>query len=411
MPEVASTDSHTEHVSIRERWSRIGWKRSIMVPVSLLCAFRPYVVRGWEWLGEIETARFAFETVLFMKVALVTGLIWWISIAHDWSQLAVPLICFGLLSYLVAGPEPNQVRRFATWHRVLREKWHWIFGAVIILFVLPSFITVPSHRAITSSRVTKRPIPIPRPPETARGAAAAIDKLSELGWTVDHSTNETRFEITNKPLPDMEQSANYLKQLPYRFTVQLQSLSNINGLHYLAGIANLTKLSIGAGAFTDISELRTIEQLQELDISQTPLTGPGIVDAAPLASLTHLDKLVLGSTRITDIGPLASLTRLIALSLTDVPVRNLSALASLLHLKMLDIRDTEASDLSPLEHSNELETLDVGAKQVPDLPRLARLPKLKNLTVIAQSAIDLSSVGVLTLKNRIRRRIGARLAR
>jgi hypothetical protein len=146
--------------------------------------------------------------------------------------------------------------------------------------------------------------PVTNSTVTTEGAASPIDQLSELGWTVDRSTNEIRFEITSKPLPNMEQSASYLRQLPYRFSVQLQSVPNIDGLHYLAGIAHCTKLTIGAGAFTDISELRTITQLQELAITQTPLTGPGIVDVGPLAPLTQLNKLVLGSTRVTHIGPL-----------------------------------------------------------------------------------------------------------
>jgi hypothetical protein len=64
-----------------------------------------------------------------------------------------------------------------------------------------------------------------------------IEKLSELGWTIQPSDTDIQFEINNKPLPDMKESAVYFARLSKPFRLHLQQVPGIAGLHLLAGLA------------------------------------------------------------------------------------------------------------------------------------------------------------------------------
>jgi hypothetical protein len=116
-----------------------------------------------------------------------------------------------------------------------------------------------------------------------RVTQAAVAKLAELGWTVKPGPNSVQFEITSGPLPPMKESATYFERLAKPFNLHLQQVSGLEGLHYLANIPGCTKIEIGAGEFTDISELSGFSHLTKLVIGQLPLNGTGTVDLSPLA--------------------------------------------------------------------------------------------------------------------------------
>jgi len=224
----------------------------------------------------------------------------------------------------------------------------------------------------------------------------AVAHLAELGWAVQPGPAGMVFEIKEKPLPPMEQSAVYFKQLRRPFVLRFQLISGIEGLHYLAGINNLKTLSINAGRFSDISELRNFSNLDSLEISQTPFDSFGILDVTPLASLTNLQKLILGGSKVKDISALQKLTKLVVLNLGDTLVSDISSVAKFSLLQTFDIRGAPAFDMSPLSHCAMLNELEVGAPQLPGIEALANLTHLGKLRIIAQTNIDLSPVWSLS---------------
>jgi hypothetical protein len=221
-----------------------------------------------------------------------------------------------------------------------------------------------------------------------------IGRLSELGWTVKPEAGETLFEISNKRLPDMQESAKYFRLLHRPFHLQLGGVLGIEGLHYLKGTHGCTQIGISAGEFTDLSELGQLDGLTKLVISQTPLSGLSTVDITPLSSLTRLEELNLFGTKVTDVSPLAKLAHLRVLYLKDTPVGDLSPLLALPQLEFLDVTGTRATDLSPLARA-DLKELHIDGKQVPDLPKLTHLKGLTVLNIISQSQVDLSPISVL----------------
>jgi len=173
-------------------------------------------------------------------------------------------------------------------------------------------------------------------PHSSEASAAAIASLAELGWTVKSGLNEIQFQVSGTALPPMEQSAVYFRRLNKPFDLQLGQVIGLNGLHYLSDIPGCTKIEISAGEFTDISELRGFSHLIDLGISQLPLNGYQTVDSAPLASLTNLQVLRLGSTKI----------------------RSTTFLSNLKHIKTLNLGQTLITDISALSDLHSLETLE-----------------------------------------------------
>jgi len=247
-----------------------------------------------------------------------------------------------------------------------------------------------SPEELPSSSVS---IPIPGQPN-GRLDVSPIEKLSDLGWTVKPSPKYVQFEIANKPLPPMRESAASLRQLHKPFRLHFQGVKGIEGLHQLAG-TKCTKVEISAGEFTDISGLLGLTSLTSLIISQTPISGLGIVDLSPVASLSHLRELNLFGTKVTDISSIANLTNLEILNLKETPTRDLSPLSGLVALKSLDITGTSISDLSPLSRLEDLNELGIGGRQIPGLSNLTKLKHLRTIRIIDQANIDLAPVAAL----------------
>ena len=90
--------------------------------------------------------------------------------------------------------------------------------------------------------------------------------------------------------------------------------------------------------FTDLSPLA------ELDLEALTLEDVQVADVSPLADMTTLFHIELGSTQVADIAPLAGLVNLAYLDLSDTPVSDVSPLAELKNLKQLDLSDTQITD-------------------------------------------------------------------
>ncbi|MBI1779037.1 MAG: hypothetical protein HYR63_27180 [Proteobacteria bacterium] len=232
--------------------------------------------------------------------------------------------------------------------------------------------------------------------QTAESDTTTIARLAGLGWAVRPTSDGISFEIAGRSLPPMEESAAFFRMLKRPFSLQLGQMNGIAGLHYLADAPNCTNIVISAGQFTDISELRGFTHLVSLTISQLPLNGSGTVDPAVLSSLTSLQDLRLGMTKIRNADFVAALPHLKVLNLGQTFVDDVSAVAGLASLETLDVRGTRVTDLLPIAQNKNLNDLTIDGMQVPGLSHLRSLANLKKLTIIDQRAIDLSRVGDLT---------------
>lgn len=132
-------------------------------------------------------------------------------------------------------------------------------------------------------------------------------------------------------------------------------------------------------------------------VNQVRLVDSQVTDITPLASLTNLKKLQIGTdpqsleiSQISDLTPLASLTKLERLSIFEIPASDLRPLAGLTNLKDLRLWTHHASDLTPLADLTKLESLFLLNSQASDLTPLAGLTSLKQLIVISPQVSDLT---------------------
>jgi Leucine-rich repeat (LRR) protein len=224
-----------------------------------------------------------------------------------------------------------------------------------------------------------------------------LGSLAELGWGVKDAKDVTTFEIANRSIPDMAESAEYFKALKKHFRLQFQQVPSVAGLRLLAGVENFIEVSIGASDITDLSDLQHLTSLRKLNISQTPFAIRNtVLDISPLASLVNLNTLTLNMSRVADLTPIRGLKKLQVLNIGSTLVRDLTPIAKLKAVKNLDVRDSGVTDMSALAGYSALEELSVGAKQVPVLTSLRELPKLTKLLVIAQVPVDTTPIGTLS---------------
>jgi len=228
-----------------------------------------------------------------------------------------------------------------------------------------------------------------------RVVGSAIDNLATLGWSVktDAKTGMV-FEVSGKPLPNMEKSVIYFRLLNNPFRLFLQQVPRISGLSLLSNVANFAALDIDASDVEDLYELRGLTNLHSLTVSETPLRVSHELDISAISALTNLENLILNSARVGNIESVRGFTKLVNLYVGETWVRDLSPVKNM-KLKSVDVRGSNVTDLSVLETDTALEELRVDEKQVPSLVRLTRLPNLSKLTIIPQAPLNLSPVGGL----------------
>lgn len=159
----------------------------------------------------------------------------------------------------------------------------------------------------------------------------------------------------------------------------------IQDLRPLAVFTNLERLNLERNPISDLTGLSSLTKLKELNLNYNLIS-----DLSPLSSLTNLEKLSLYSqesaeiywqaseeerqypleSNLRDITPLASMTGLRELLLGSNKIGDVSPLASLTRLEKLDLSNNEITDVSSLETMSSLVKLYVGKNYVPPENRI-----------------------------------------
>lgn len=194
--------------------------------------------------------------------------------------------------------------------------------------------------------------------------------------------------------------------VPLRYMVNLTSLeiasvplygNHITDLWPIAGLTNLTDLTIARVGLSDISPLAGLTNLRYLDLSSngeisdlTALAGlrnltnldlrvNNISNLMPLAGLTNLTEIIIHGNQISDISPLAGLTNLTRLELSQnqIPNGQLHFLSGLTNLTFLGLSGNGISDLSFMANLTNLTSVTFSGNQISDLSPIANLTGLR----------------------------------
>ena len=150
----------------------------------------------------------------------------------------------------------------------------------------------------------------------------------------------------------------------------------------MAGLTQLTRLSLWANSISGISPVAALTNLTELNLS-----GNSISSIASVAGLTQLTSLHLQSNSISDIAALAGLTNLTALRLDRNSILDISALSVLHQLTELRLDRNSITDLSPLVANTGLErgdTVDVRRNPLSYLSVHTHIPALQSRGVTVE---------------------------
>ena len=152
----------------------------------------------------------------------------------------------------------------------------------------------------------------------------------------------------------------------------------------------------------NISDLTGLEHAINLTIlhlgveAGIPNNSNSISDISPLAGLNNLTDLSLESNEISDLSPLARLNNLVILELWDNLISDISPLVNLTNLERLNLNNNSISDISPLANLTNLTGLFLIANSISDISPLAGLTNLTGLFLIANSISDISPLVNLT---------------
>ena len=183
--------------------------------------------------------------------------------------------------------------------------------------------------------------------------------------------------------------------------------TGVEDVSCLAQMETLKKLNLSDTEHLNPATIQLPEQLEDLIIRNISLTdvsflapaagtlfsldlsGNALSDLSPLADCGLLTELTLSGNSVSDLSPLACCEALAALDLDDNSVSDLSPLAGCILLHELSLRNNAVQDLSPLPVTTLL-NLDLAENDVEDISRLQGAIALTSLDLSGNRVSDLT---------------------
>lgn len=161
---------------------------------------------------------------------------------------------------------------------------------------------------------------------------------------------------------------------------------------FLPLLSSVEKLVLSHTPFTDLSILRGLKSLTEID-----LCGTRVSDLSHLKEMTQLKGLTLSyMDNITDISPVSTLVNLNSLSFPGVHTSDLSILSGLTKLTWLNFERLDVQDVSVLTNLNALRVLYMSHTCIGDVSIVQHLPRLSILAIKDTRVCDLSPLSTLS---------------
>jgi len=191
------------------------------------------------------------------------------------------------------------------------------------------------------------------------------------------------------------------------FTVPQDALS-FSDLQYLTGLNKLTIRDCSFSALTGISSLTQLTELEIRNFSlstddlsaiaglpnltRLTLSGCSLSTIEKLSSLRNLTHLDLSSNTIRDIDALSFMSELHELDLSNNAVTSLNAISGLQKLARLNLYGNSVSSLIPISSCTGLVWLDVSANQLDSLTGVEAMKQLTCLYAASNALTDISIV-------------------
>ena len=203
--------------------------------------------------------------------------------------------------------------------------------------------------------------------------------------------------LYSKSLTSLDLTDLYMNDEDFTLLEQMTELKelrldgSINDLTPLAGLKNLTFLTLNYNGIKDLTPLSGLTNLTWLSLRCNSLD-----DISPLASLENLKGLILADNNISDLTPLSGLTGLTSLDLSGNNISDLTPLSSLPGLTWLLLNHNMIKDIGPLKNLANLTDLSLAYNGIEDLSPLSGLTRLNDLSLSGNLIEDISPLAGLT---------------
>ena len=158
-----------------------------------------------------------------------------------------------------------------------------------------------------------------------------------------------------------------------------------------ADMARLTTLNARNANIRVLTGLEHATNLRRLDLGGVwGNNSNSVSDISAVAGLTNLTRLSLSDNNISDISAVARLINLIHLSLGGNNVSNISALTRLTNLTYLSLYNNNISNISALTRLTSLTDLSLRNNTISDISSVARLTNLRRLHLGGNNISDIS---------------------
>ena len=240
---------------------------------------------------------------------------------------------------------------------------------------------------------------------TTTDANGRAESRLTLGPDTGTNTVQASVEGISEPVTfsDVPEPAVAISDVNLRAVIE-QALGKASGDTITASdMARLTSLRARNANISNLTGLEAATNLTRLDLSaeyveaeQRSINSNSVSDLSPVAGLINLTDLTLGGNNISDLSPLSALTNLTWLWLPNNSIPDISSLSGLTNLGGLNLVGNDISDISPLSGLTNLGDLFLDNNSISDISPLAGLPRLALLGLNDNSIMDISPLAGLT---------------
>ncbi len=162
-------------------------------------------------------------------------------------------------------------------------------------------------------------------------------------------------------------------------------------LAVIAGLPNLTRLTLAGCRLSSIDKLSSAGKLTYLDLSENT-----IKNIAALASMSALEELNLSKNALTSLADLGALDLLKKLDVSYNSLSSVAPVSRCVNLEELNVSQNELTSLSGVESLKKLYRLDAGYNQLLEADVLSGNSALTELILCHNTLLDVSSLSTLT---------------
>lgn len=219
----------------------------------------------------------------------------------------------------------------------------------------------------------------------------AVREMLNTGSYSDIYTNEL-WEIEEFVCPT---DAATLSDLAFMVNLETLTFGNmtLDSLEDLKSLSNLQTLSF-EDCQINPDDLSIVAGLQNL--TSLTLKNCGLSTISGLSGAPHLTNLDISGNTIRNLDALTSIPTLQQLNMGHNALTSLSAISSLLNLTELDVSYNSLTDISPISSCIRLQRLDVSGNQLTSLETVGTMVCLSELSADYNQLVDVSVLGEIT---------------